>query len=708
VPDIDERVVRAFRPRRRDVQPERALEAGGGEPRVLPLDERRAVVRIDRGQGLLRPGVAGVDAVLGGGVGGDAAEGARVERDLERHDRARHGAAHVVRAGDRAGEGHRHDHVGARRRIGARERRVLEGQCERAICRDGNARQRGDGVAHHRVVGVGRPQGYAVERAGALRAVDLELQRQLEAELHDVHGDRPEAILGEVAGGQRFAAAGPARLAAGAAGHATTATRLATAAAGVTTRTTGRFAPDREAAIERGLGFVVTAARGAEQRRQAHGQEGDSIHLVPRAPSGVPEVGGPLLHEGLHALACVRGVEEIGKRLDLQGVAHGERRIEAPCDGELRRPNGGGPLRGDPGGHLVYSSEKIGQRDDVEDEADAEGLVGLDLTGRIDELRGPGRTDATGEALRAAEAGHEAEVDLGLPEARRVAGVDEIAGQGQFAAAAEAEAVDGRDHGNGQGLERTEHAVSEAGESSSRLRPVTGHLDDVRASHEGLRPCAGQDHRTNRRIRRECGDRLIELDEHRRVERVERGRAVDRQRGHAGVGGDENGGLAHGSALTSVDNIKENLKNMIFGTSVTIVIISPNLKNSKWVDWEIEYSLKEYKRGNTTSRTNGIVGVVMKVNGSYDWLISSYQNPDGCSTRSIDNSLLYDIIKKNRFNLNTADKYSCPTCKTFDQLNGSYISLVEQDRFLNNPQHFIENAYNKSKSIQNYNPSKQR
>lgn len=159
---------------------------------------------------------------------------------------------------------------------------------------------------------------------------------------------------------------------------------------------------------------------------------------------------------------------------------------------------------------------------------------------------------------------------------------------------------------------------------------------------------------------------------------------------------------------TSIENIKENLKNMIFGTSVTIVIVSPNLKKSKWVDWEIEYSLKEYKRGNTTSRTNGIIGVVMKVNGSYDWLISSYKNPDGCSTRSIDNSLLYEIIKNNRFNLITDDKYSCPTCKTFDQLNGSYISLVEQDRFLNDPQHFIENAYNKSKSIGNYKPSKQR
>ncbi len=159
---------------------------------------------------------------------------------------------------------------------------------------------------------------------------------------------------------------------------------------------------------------------------------------------------------------------------------------------------------------------------------------------------------------------------------------------------------------------------------------------------------------------------------------------------------------------TSIENIKEKLKNMIFGTSVTIVIVSPNLKESKWVDWEIEYSLKEYKRGNTTSHTNGIIGVVMKVNGSYDWLISSFQNPDGCSTRSIDNSKLYDIIKKNRFNLITDDKYSCPSCKTFDQLNGSYITLVEQDRFLINPQYFIENAYNKSKSLLNYKPSKQR
>lgn len=153
---------------------------------------------------------------------------------------------------------------------------------------------------------------------------------------------------------------------------------------------------------------------------------------------------------------------------------------------------------------------------------------------------------------------------------------------------------------------------------------------------------------------------------------------------------------------TSIDNIKENLKNMIFGTSVTIVIVSPNLINSKWVDWEIEYSLKEYKRGDITSRTNGIIGVIMKDNGSYDWLVSLHQNPDGCSSRSIENSKLYGIIKNNRFNLNAVNKYSCTTCKTYDLLNGSYISLIEEDIFLSNPKQFIENAYNKSKNFENY------
>jgi hypothetical protein len=72
---------------------------------------------------------------------------------------------------------------------------------------------------------------------------------------------------------------------------------------------------------------------------------------------------------------------------------------------------------------------------------------------------------------------------------------------------------------------------------------------------------------------------------------------------------------------TSTENIKRRLTDMMYDTSVTIVVLSPNLMQSKWVDWEIEYCLKEISRKGRTSRTNGVIGVVQEVNGGYDWLV---------------------------------------------------------------------------------------
>ncbi|HBU76947.1 MAG TPA: hypothetical protein DEF18_02495 [Muricauda sp.] len=158
----------------------------------------------------------------------------------------------------------------------------------------------------------------------------------------------------------------------------------------------------------------------------------------------------------------------------------------------------------------------------------------------------------------------------------------------------------------------------------------------------------------------------------------------------------------------TIDKIKNGLKDMIFGTSVTIVIISPNLKQSKWVDWEIEYSLKEYKRQSTTSRTNGLVGVIMKVNGDYDWLVSHNSKEDGCTSRYTDKTKMYEIINGNRFNNTTDDKYSCSTCKSYDWLKGSYMSLIEEDEFLKDPTKFIENAYDKSKATGDFKLTKKR
>lgn len=148
---------------------------------------------------------------------------------------------------------------------------------------------------------------------------------------------------------------------------------------------------------------------------------------------------------------------------------------------------------------------------------------------------------------------------------------------------------------------------------------------------------------------------------------------------------------------TSTENIKEALKDMMYDTSVTIVIISPNIKSSNWIDWEIEYSLKNITRKNRTSHTNGVVGVIMKYNGGYDWFKTTSSKSDGCTSSRYDEDKVYSIINNNRFN-QTPKVYSCDVCKTVDALTGSYIAYVEEETFLANPQKYIDNAYDKSEN----------
>lgn len=148
---------------------------------------------------------------------------------------------------------------------------------------------------------------------------------------------------------------------------------------------------------------------------------------------------------------------------------------------------------------------------------------------------------------------------------------------------------------------------------------------------------------------------------------------------------------------TSTENIKKNLTDMMYNTSVTIVIISPNMKKSKWMDWEIEYCLKNISRNGRISHTNGVVGVIMKYCGDYSWFKTSNTNDDGCNSYSYEEDKVYPIINNNRFNQNP-EVYSCDICKTVNSLNGSYIAYVEEETFLDNPQKYIDNAYDKSEN----------
>jgi len=145
------------------------------------------------------------------------------------------------------------------------------------------------------------------------------------------------------------------------------------------------------------------------------------------------------------------------------------------------------------------------------------------------------------------------------------------------------------------------------------------------------------------------------------------------------------------------ETIKRNLSHMIYGTSVMIVVISPNMRQSAWIDWELEYCLKAMSRDGRISQSNGVVGVVQ---GELDdWLDQLFRKSESrwkqCAS---------DLILLNQDNRTVP--YELHEALSAD-LFKSYISCVSEATFLNSPNVFIENAYEKSQSLNKYNIRKQ-
>ena len=120
--------------------------------------------------------------------------------------------------------------------------------------------------------------------------------------------------------------------------------------------------------------------------------------------------------------------------------------------------------------------------------------------------------------------------------------------------------------------------------------------------------------------------------------------------------------------------IWERLKDKIYDSSVTIVLISPNMRESykydkdQWIPWEISYSLRNQSRDGRTSHSNALLFVILpNMYGSYSY----YQELS-----------LFKIMRDNILN--------------------NYAEVVQWNSFNSNMEYYIDRAITKKNNVNTY------
>lgn len=127
-------------------------------------------------------------------------------------------------------------------------------------------------------------------------------------------------------------------------------------------------------------------------------------------------------------------------------------------------------------------------------------------------------------------------------------------------------------------------------------------------------------------------------------------------------------------SLWSEYAIWEHLKDKIYDSTLTIVLISPNMKESgrrqtsQWIPWEISFSVRETTRKNRTSHRNAVLAVILPdKSGAFDYY---------------DKSNLFPILRSN--------------------IDNGYIYVVTWDDFLRYPQVDINIAFSNKDNTPDY------
>lgn len=156
--------------------------------------------------------------------------------------------------------------------------------------------------------------------------------------------------------------------------------------------------------------------------------------------------------------------------------------------------------------------------------------------------------------------------------------------------------------------------------------------------------------------------------------------------------------------------IETKLRNKIYDSSITIVLISPGMKTNEpeyeqWIPWEISYSLKEHSRNERKSRSNAMLAVVLPdYSDSY-----SYYIEEGicshCSTQRLRTDKLFKILSRNMFNTKEPIHSECDNHSRSGKIytgDHSYIPSVKWDQFKSNVPKWLAKAERINENINKY------
>ncbi|MCR9299855.1 TIR domain-containing protein [Vibrio fluvialis] len=160
--------------------------------------------------------------------------------------------------------------------------------------------------------------------------------------------------------------------------------------------------------------------------------------------------------------------------------------------------------------------------------------------------------------------------------------------------------------------------------------------------------------------------------------------------------------------------IESKLRNKIFDSSVTIVMISKGMKEwltpekDQWIPWEVSYSLKELTKNGRTSLSNGVLMVVLPdENNDYDYYIKENTCPH-CNCRTLMTDFLFGILKRNVFNNKALIESSCGHHEYNHVYIGdhSYITSVKWNDFIKSPTEYLDECVRLRDKIDDFNISK--